>query len=728
MKLTTKPLLLRLMQDNIVFLGFADNKMPEFKEVKSKDWILYGEDNKFPQQLLYLYNKSSNHNAIINGKVIYIFGKGFEQGNVQVNPMGETYNKVFKKFIHDIEIFGGGRLEVLWLMGGKAELRHIPFHYLRRAKEKNGYWYSKNWEKYTQPEFRPVFVPDFDDKNKKGAQILAYNEYRPGVEEYPLPGYFGALNDIETDVEISKYNLSIIKNGMFASKMIVFNNGEPTKETKQKIERDFKNKFAGSENSGNFMLVFNTDPAKAPIINDLSTTDLDKLFDQLNKTTQSEIFSAHLVTSPMLFGIKTEGQLGGRSEIVEAYEIFKNTYINDKQQAIEEVDKMLAPLVGVTSSKIIPVEPISEKLNAIDFKDMLPEAWVFEQLGIDPTKYQPAQPVQPTMQNAVNENLKNLTGRQFQQLTRVLNRFRKGKIQRQEAELLLRDSYGLNPEDISELLSEQTFSKMTFSIKIPDADLIKLLSDFFGDEFTNASDRKRRQFIDNYRKAESDQNEQIKKYGSVEKWYLSGEGRSFLFSQDEEDVSVFSEFGDAKSNYTVVKSMRFDGDFTGEYMAFADLSQVDSNILNMIKKDKRIDPKDIAAAVNSSPEYVSKRLDEMLKEGVLTQTSKVQGIDTIIERAVNPEVIDYRPKPQTVDVYVKYTYEKRPEAKGAEIIDTTRPFCKRLIELDRVYTRSEIETVSQRLGYSVFDRAGGFWGHKPQCRHEWRRLLVIKKK
>jgi len=104
------------------------------------------------------------------------------------------------------------------------------------------------------------------------------------------------------------------------------------------------------------------------------------------------------------------------------------------------------------------------------------------------------------------------------------------------------------------------------------------------------------------------------------------------------------------------------------------------------------------------------------------------GIDTIIERAVNPEVIDYRPKSEMVDVFIKYTYEKRPEAKGAEVIDTTRPFCKRLIELDRVYSRQEIETISQRLGYSVFDRAGGFWGHKPQCRHEWRRLLVIKKK
>ena len=113
---------------------------------------------------------------------------------------------------------------------------------------------------------------------------------------------------------------------------------------------------------------------------------------------------------------------------------------------------------------------------------------------------------------------------------------------------------------------------------------------------------------------------------------------------------------------------------------------------------------------------------------MIIPTQKVIGVDTIIERAVNPEVIDFRPKPETVDVFVKYTYELRPGVKGGEIIETTRPFCKRLIELDRVYSRSEIETISQRLGYSVFDRAGGFWGSKPKCRHEWRRLLVLKKK
>ena len=647
--------------DNILFIGFADNKIPEFKEVKSKDWVLFGEDNKFPEHLLYLYNKSSNHNAIINGKVIYIIGKGYETGTGKVNSNGETFNEVLKKLCIDIELFGGCYAEVIWKKGGGAEVRHLPFQSLRRAKENNGYWYSKNWAKYNTD--RPVFIPDFNENNRAGVHVLAYKEYRPGTEVYPLPGYFGALNDIETDVEISKYNLSVIKNGMFSSKMIVFNNGQPTKEIKSKIEADFKKKFTGSENGGNFMLVFNEDPAKAPTVQDLSTTDLDKLFDQLNKTTQAEIFSGHLVTSPMLFGIMEPGKLGGRNELQDAYEIFKKTYVAYKQEAINNIAKMLMPLCGIAGSELIPVDAISLSLNPVDFKDMLPKEWVFEQLGIDVEKYQPlpAAPVGATVtaieQQSVNENIKNLTGRQYQQLMRIIRQYSQGKITRVQAAMLLKSSLAMSEEEINIMLgTDETFE-----------------------------------------------------------------------ATEDEAAEMFAEFGEAKKGYTVVKSFSFDGTDI-DCFNFADISQIDSDILNLLKKDKRISTADIAAAVNSSADYVQKRIDALIKNGVITQTAKTVGVDKVIETAINPEVIDYRPKPETVDVFVKYTYEKRPEAKGPEIIETTRPFCKRLIELDRVYTRNEIETISQRLGYSVFDRAGGFWGKKGHCRHEWRRLLVIKKK
>lgn len=637
---------------SIIFIGFADNKIPEFKESKSKDWILFGSDNKFPEQLLYLFNKSSNHNAIINGKVTYIMGKGFES-NVVVNRYGETVNKVYKKFCTDIELFGGGRFEVIWKMGGAAELIHIPFQCLRKSKDGKGYWYRKTWADLKRDD-EPRFVPNFDIKEPQGAQIFAYNEYRPGCDHYPLPTYFGALNDIETDVEISKYNLSVIKQGMFSSKMIVFNTGDPGEDAKRKIEKGFRDKFAGSDNAGRFMLVFNTDPQKTPIVNDLSTTDLDKLFDQLNKTTQAEIFSGHQVTSPMLFGIMEPGKLGGRNELQDAFEIFKNTYVNDKQMAIEEVHATLAKITGAAPGKLIPIEPLTLALNPVDFKDSLPIEWIFEKIGIDITKYPPKQPGGVIETTPANDNIRNLSGKQHQQVMRIIRQYSQGKIEKNIAITMLRTGYGLLDSDINTMLGIEEFSASYTEI---------------------------------------------------------------------ETAEMFAQFGEQKEKFTIVKQRMT---FESEEQAFADITKNDSSIINLIGKDKRITPEIIAQTIKESVDYVRARIKSLEEKGVLTRTQTVIGIDTIIEHAINPEQIDNRPPPETVDIYIKYSYEPKP---GLEpVIETTRPFCKRLIELDRLYTRSEIESISQRVGFSVWDRKGGWWGDKPECRHRWFRNVVIKKR
>jgi hypothetical protein len=54
------------------------------------------------------------------------------------------------------------------------------------------------------------------------------------------------------------------------------------------------------------------------------------------------------------------------------------------------------------------------------------------------------------------------------------------------------------------------------------------------------------------------------------------------------------------------------------------------------------------------------------------------------------------------------------------------------MQLNRMYSRAEIEAISARLGYSVFDRRGGWWTmpngeHSPSCRHVWQSQTVIKK-
>ena len=56
--------------------GLDNHKVPEFKEVKNKDWVYYGEDNLYPEYLIEQALRSAKHGAILSGKVNYIYGGG----------------------------------------------------------------------------------------------------------------------------------------------------------------------------------------------------------------------------------------------------------------------------------------------------------------------------------------------------------------------------------------------------------------------------------------------------------------------------------------------------------------------------------------------------------------------------------------------------------------------------------------------------------------------------
>lgn len=89
--------------------------------------------------------------------------------------------------------------------------------------------------------------------------------------------------------------------------------------------------------------------------------------------------------------------------------------------------------------------------------------------------------------------------------------------------------------------------------------------------------------------------------------------------------------------------------------------------------------------------------------------------------------------PNTDMVSVMYKYIKKPEISGADLIPTSRSFCVKLIENNRLYTREDIQSMSAIFGYDVFTHAGG-WYYNPDteetlssCRHQWQKLKVKKK-
>ncbi len=60
---------------------------------------------------------------------------------------------------------------------------------------------------------------------------------------------------------------------------------------------------------------------------------------------------------------------------------------------------------------------------------------------------------------------------------------------------------------------------------LDEKELIRITSDFYGKDFTEATPEKQKEILDAYRRVEAETNEQIRQAGSVENWYASGQGR-----------------------------------------------------------------------------------------------------------------------------------------------------------------------------------------------------------
>lgn len=382
--------------DNFSILTFAEARQPDYKEKKGIGYYEYGHMNDYPEYLLELYKKSAKHQALIKGKINYICGNGWKAGDVygelfirNANQV-ETLEEVTKKIVTDNELFGGFYLQVIWSMNGMiSDIYHVDYSKVRTNKDNTEFWIKDNWkDRHEEVKVYPAFNPNFP----KGSQILFVKEYRAGISIYPLPSYFGGLNYIESDIEVSKHVLGNAQTGFTPSKLITLPNGEPNPEEKRIIERKFENKFTGSDGK-KFLLSFVNDSGRKPIIDDLGASDLTKEdFGHVDELIRTNIYVAHQITTPALFGIAEPGKLGSRQEMRDGYEIFKNTYINYKQRQIEAVINMIGSYRGVKEPMyLIAVEPIGIEFGEQTIAAVAPKEWILEKLGIDMSQYQPQQ-------------------------------------------------------------------------------------------------------------------------------------------------------------------------------------------------------------------------------------------------------------------------------------------------------------------------------------------------
>ena len=317
-----------------------------YKEKADGKYVKSGDDNQFPQHLIELYNRSSIHAAAVNATIEAIIGGGLTADNESIlshaNKHGETWNDIYSKISTDYKLHGSYALEVIWSLDRTkiAEVYHIDFSHLR-AKEKNerghipGYYISNSWKRYSTKtediEYLPIYNPL--KKQEEPNQIFVSKKYRPGQEYYPLPDYNAALKVIELDAEVDNFHMCNLKNGLAPSIAITtFTDGSD--DDRKAIEQALRANYAGTNNAGNLMYIDVPSPDLAPVITPIPQNGADGYYTTINDLTVQKILTAHRITSPMMLGIKTEGQLGGRDEVIDAFLLWFNTVIEPMQQDI----------------------------------------------------------------------------------------------------------------------------------------------------------------------------------------------------------------------------------------------------------------------------------------------------------------------------------------------------------------------------------------------------------
>jgi len=399
--------------DKTIKIGFSNDKVPMFVEQKSKVWVKYGEENNYPQYLVLLFNRSAKHNAIVTSKQLYISGKGwtFDQSEMEGeevialqafvdNPnQYETLNELAKKTILDNELFGGCYLKVVGTKGKKGqEIYHIDYCNVRSNEDNSEFYISDEWidisgNENTSPMF--TTLPAYNPNEKQAESIYYYKSYRPNLNTYTLPDYIGAVPAIITDAEVANYHRAEIQNSFKGSKMITFVNGIPSDDEMKATERKLKSKFTSTDSAGSIVVDFADDKDRVAIINDLSAGDFADKYTALNDTIQQEIFVGHKVTSPMIFGVRVPGQLGGRAEMIDAFNLFTNTYVAPRQEVQEQIFNIFAPVKG--KLRIKQLEPIMPSFTEQTLTQILTKDELRDIIG-----RKPLEPVQVVQAPATN--------------------------------------------------------------------------------------------------------------------------------------------------------------------------------------------------------------------------------------------------------------------------------------------------------------------------------------
>jgi hypothetical protein len=364
------------------------NRVAKITHNKSAKRYDFGVSNLLPNELLRAVEASVTASSCRNRKHEFIEGKGVKDraiASLKLNPK-QTSDDLIAELSDIVGVFDGIALNVKYnAIGEPYYVYALPFENTRKTDDGQFYVnetlsegkdnkkdrvYYDEYDRYELPSSRLARIRgQIAEYGYQVGDIIYSFAKKAGQYEYPIPGAWAGMEEIESDAALGKLDWRNVKKG-FRPDAILTTIGEIDDEEEDEAGRTEQWYF--DQNIKQF-----TGEDAAPIMH-INVNSADQrpqldVFSQeklLNATTEAadrigkRVCRTMDVPHVLIPGFAQQGQLGNTQEMLTALKLFQNS-VNRKQRLVSRAMEQVWPEFDWSIEPLVIIEELPDWLLAV---------------------------------------------------------------------------------------------------------------------------------------------------------------------------------------------------------------------------------------------------------------------------------------------------------------------------------------------------------------------------
>lgn len=324
--------------NNIQFMNFNSiipqsvNDMQVIDKKSTRDFVLWGADNRLPNTIYDTYMTCSDLQTLVNRQIDYVIGNDMMiTKDDRLLTDNDSIEYVINSCIADYTLFGGFAVEgIRNSLGNLVRLNYVNVMSVRVDETLTTAFISNKWGSWQGKNM--ITLPLYD-KNEIQPHFIFYYRGSTNRAINPTPTWYAAMKSAMVLNESRNYNLNNIINN-FSSNVVIALNGTSIKTRElEEIKNGITMGYTGSNNAGKTMVINNTNAEGKVEITRLDSDKAADIYRNVQESSQNDLYTAFAM-NPILIGVNVQTGFS-KTEFAAAYALYKSTIIAPIRRQIE---------------------------------------------------------------------------------------------------------------------------------------------------------------------------------------------------------------------------------------------------------------------------------------------------------------------------------------------------------------------------------------------------------